>query len=251
MNDLELLPRRNAYPGYNFSSYVVSDFNRSAYTALQSLMKSAEDGKVPAGITWFYGGSGTGKTHLLWAAKTALEDKNHIEVCYVTAQEMFKSLLYMLRREDYAGYALLKEYYADADILIVDDAQWISDNSYFYDAFKDIFVKLLSDGGHLLVATLGCPEELSELAEYIGYTAATGCACCIGPLGFEDARMVLNRKLAESSTEWSEEVKDYLLQKIDGNLFRIDGILKRLIFVAGLQGREVALELAMKETGCL
>ena len=102
---------------YTFDSFEVTNANRNAFEAAKRFAENA-DSKPLA----LFGGTATGKTHLLYAVKNLIEQNNPaLTVIFTTTVEMQTSLVDTIRSSGTTEQ--FREKYVQADVLLVDDIQ--------------------------------------------------------------------------------------------------------------------------------
>ena len=102
---------------YTFDGFEVTKFNSKAFDAAKKFAENA-DSKPLA----LFGGTATGKTHLLYAVKNMIEQNEpKLTVILTTAAEMRTSLVNTLQNDGTAEQ--FREKYMQADVLLVDDIQ--------------------------------------------------------------------------------------------------------------------------------
>lgn len=102
---------------YTFDSFEVTKFNIKAFDAAKRFAENADS--KPLAI---FGGTATGKTHLLYAVKNTIEQNDpKLTVLFTTTTEMQTSLVDILRNGGTAEQ--FRENYTQADVLLVDDIQ--------------------------------------------------------------------------------------------------------------------------------
>ena len=102
---------------YTFDSFVVNDANRTAFEKAKHFTENADS--MPLAI---FGGTATGKTHLLYAVKNAIERNSpELSVILTTTADMVSTLTNLIRNGSTAEP--LREKYRKADVLLVDDIQ--------------------------------------------------------------------------------------------------------------------------------
>ena len=152
---------------FTFESFVVGPNNEYVYAAAQSV---AED---PAGTynpLFIYGGTGLGKTHLMQAiANKIVREKPYLKVIYITCEQFVNEIIdtmFTSRGADTRDKAgKLRQHYRSADVLIIDDIQFIENKKAVQEEFFHTFNELVAKGKQIVISSDHSPRELAALEE--------------------------------------------------------------------------------------
>ena len=148
-------PPANLNKKFTFDSFVVGKNNEFVYAAARSV---ADD---PAGTynpLFIYGGTGLGKTHLIQAiANKIVEEKPELKVVYVTSEQFVNEIIDTMftgRGPDAREKSnKLRQYYRNADVLIIDDIQIIENKKAVQEEFFHTFNELVSKGKQIVITS--------------------------------------------------------------------------------------------------
>ena len=102
---------------YTFDSFAVTDANRTAFEKAKQFAENVDS--KPLAI---FGGTATGKTHLLYSVKNAIKQNNpELTVILTTTADMRSALADILNSGGTSEQ--FREKYLQADVLLVDDIQ--------------------------------------------------------------------------------------------------------------------------------
>lgn len=133
--------------GYTFDSFEVTKTNRKAFEKAKQFAENADS--KPLAI---FGGTATGKTHLLYAVQNRILQNNPNAKVYLTnAREMTKNLLLAIT-EDRDFYS----FYSDADVLLIDDLQYVADKEKTMNEFLYLINKLTRSTKIMLTSSAIC-----------------------------------------------------------------------------------------------
>ena len=113
---------------YTFSSFIVGPSNKLAHAACVSVATNPSQTYNPL---FLYGDSGLGKTHLLYAIFNEIKRRNpRAKIIYTNAEQFGSELIEALQKnkQDHSftdHIAPFKEKYRSADVLLMDDIQFI------------------------------------------------------------------------------------------------------------------------------
>jgi len=106
-------------PRYLFETYVVGSGNRLAHAACLAVAEKPARAYNPV---FLYGGVGLGKTHLLHAIGNACHQRS-LNVLYVSSEEFTNDMINAIRTHTNQAF---REKYRSADVMLVDDIQFIA-----------------------------------------------------------------------------------------------------------------------------
>lgn len=132
---------------YTFDSFEVTKFNIKAFDAAKRFAENADS--KPLAI---FGGTATGKTHLLYAVKNTIEQNDpKLTVLFTTTTEMQTSLVDILRNGGTAEQ--FRENYTQADVLLVDDIQELAGKEAIQNELILIFNSFYESGKRFMMTS--------------------------------------------------------------------------------------------------
>ena len=133
----------NLNPKYTFDTFVVGPSNKLAYAAAQAVAQNPAQNYNPLFI---YGDSGLGKTHLIYAIAHVIRSRNrNARIAYVKGDDLTNELVAAIQAGP-AKSAEMREKYRQADLLLVDDVQFIAGRKQTQEEFFHTFNTLYESG---------------------------------------------------------------------------------------------------------
>ncbi|MDE7082372.1 MAG: chromosomal replication initiator protein DnaA [Clostridia bacterium] len=239
-------PPTNLNKKFTFDSFVVGKNNEFVYAAARSV---ADD---PAGTynpLFIYGGTGLGKTHLIQAiANKVVEEKPELKVVYVTSEQFVNEIIDTMftgRGPDAREKSnKLRQYYRNADVLIIDDIQIIENKKAVQEEFFHTFNELVSKGKQIVITSDQPPQKLDALEERLRTRFAGGLLFDILPPNFETKIAILKRKALEKKCIVPEDVLTFLAQDSGDDVRTLEGRLTKVIFASKLHEEPISIALA-------
>lgn len=146
---------------YTFSNFVIGDSNNMAYSMAVAV---AEDpGKPMLNPLFIYGKSGLGKTHLLRAIQNyIIETRPEFKTVYVDSAEFLSEYIEAAigHEKDKASYQNFKKNYEQADILLIDDVQYLQGKQQTLDIVFQIFKKMTEEGRQVVLSADRAPKNI-------------------------------------------------------------------------------------------
>ncbi len=239
--DKPLVNTKNPFnPRYTFDNFVIGTTNQVIYAAARAV---AECPAVRFNPLFIYGGSGLGKTHILQAIGNYLwEHKTpNFNIVYVTCEQFTNDFVDALRERQEKGMEAFHKLYRHADVLIVDDIQSISNKKGVQEEFFNTFNDLYQSGKQIIMSSDRPPKEMSTLEERLRSRFASGFIQDIQPPDFETRLLIIQKKIELESFEFDKGVDVALAERLANyNIREIEGILKKVYFLANLHGKTSA-----------
>ena len=230
---------------FTFENFVVGKNNEFVHAAALSV---ADD---PAGTynpLFIYGGTGLGKTHLIQAIGNKIrKEKPDLRVVYVTCDKFFNDII-----DSMLGHGIdsrskgnrLRQYYRGADVLIIDDIQFIAKKKAVQEEFFHIFNELVSKGKQIVISSDQHPKELTELEERLRTRFSGGLLFDILPPNLETKIAILKQKAFEKKCFVPDEVLSFLAQDSGDDVRTLEGRLTKVIFASKLHEVPISVSLA-------
>ncbi len=242
----EFTPPTNLNPNYTFDSFVVGKNNEFVYAAAYAVAKSPAGDLNPLFI---YGGTGLGKSHLIQAiAHKVLKDNPDIKVIYVTCEQFVNEIIdnmFTGRGPDARDKSnKLRHHYRSADLLIIDDIQFIENKKAVQEEFFHTFNELVSKGKQIVISSDHSPKELTALEDRLRTRFSGGGLFDIQPPQLETKIAILKRKAFEKKCHVPDDVLQFLAQDSGDDVRTLEGRLTKVIFASKLHEEPISVTLA-------
>ena len=216
-------------PRYTFDSFVVGSSNRFAHAAAMAVAESPSRSYNPLFI---YGGSGLGKTHLMQAIGHNIIDKTpQKKVVYVSCEVFTNEFISYLSSNRIDEF---KNRYRSADILLIDDIQFLANKDRIQEEFFHTFNALHDAGKQIVISSDRQPRDIQPLEERLLSRFEWGLITDIQPPDWETRCAILKKKAQSEQVEIEEEVIYYIAEKLRSNIRELEGALNKVIYSAKL-----------------
>lgn len=227
---------------YTFETFVVGEGNRFSHAAAQAVAKSP--GKTQFNPLVIYGGVGLGKTHLLQAiGHYALSRKTAHRVAYVPSEKFMSNFIEAIKTRSTAEFQRL---YRSADILLIDDIQFLLRGERTQDEFFHTFNALHQNGKQIAMTCDSPPGELEGLEERLSSRFKWGLVTSIEPPDLETRMAILHQKAEINGIHLPEAVAAFLGNYISSNIRELEGALNHLMAYCAVHQVELSVEVARK-----
>ena len=188
--DVGVLARKlHIHPEYTFDSFAVSTTNQMAYAAATAVAKSPRTAYNPL---FLYGGVGVGKTHLMHAiANSILLHRPSMRVVYCMGEEFLNEIVEAIQTKSARQF---KQKYRSAQLLLVDDVQFIAGKLTAQEEFFHTFNAVYREGGQIVLTSDRSPSEISRLEDRLRSRFEGGLTVDISPPNFELRVAIVNIK---------------------------------------------------------
>ncbi len=232
---------------YTFENFVVGAGNELAHAACQAIAKNPGKKYNPLFI---YGGVGIGKTHLIQALGNALlASKPSLRVVYASTEQFVQEFVDALRfKKNTSDFA---DFYRSADVLIVDDVQFLAGKERVQEEFFHTFNALYQANKQIILSSDKRPEDIPTLEDRLRSRFHQGMTIDMQTPDFETRCAILQTKASSVGMELPQPVAEFLASRVQNNIRELEGTLNRLLAFCDMHGTEPTLQVvtAMLEGG--
>ncbi len=224
-------------PRYTFDNFIVGPNNRLAHAASMAVAENPASAYNPL---FLYGGVGLGKTHLLHAIGNYCHERGS-NVLYVSSEEFTNDLISAIRSHTTQAF---REKYRSADILLVDDIQFIAGKESTQEEFFHTFNTLHGQSKQVIISSDRSPKSLVTLEERLRSRFEWGLTADIQHPDFETRLAILRSKSERLGLSLPPEIMDFIARRIQSNIRELEGALNRIAAYAELSGLSMNMQLA-------
>jgi chromosomal replication initiator protein len=234
------LPDDGLNPKFTFEQFVMGDANRFAHAAALTVAELPGQAYNPLFI---YGPPGVGKTHLLHSiGNYVLAYGGGLSVRYTTVETFTNEFLAALHRNDMHRF---KGRYRHADVLLIDDVQFLASKAKTEEEFFHTFNTLHDTGSQLVLTSDRLPGDLGALEDRLRERFEAGLVTAIAPPDLPTRLAVLRKRAQHDGVELADDgVLDLLAERAPHNVRALEGALIRVVAFASLTSRPITTALA-------
>jgi len=217
---------------YTFENFVVGASNELAYAACQAIVSKPGTKYNPLFI---YGGVGIGKTHLIQAVGNAvLAARPGSRIVYASTEQFVQEFVDAIRfKKNTSDFA---DFYRSADVLIVDDVQFLAGKERVQEEFFHTFNALHQANKQIIMSSDKQPKDIPTLEERLRSRFAWGMSIDMQSPDFETRCAILHSKAGSQSIELPGDVVEFLAGRVQNNIRELEGALNQVIAFCEMRG---------------
>ena len=216
---------QSADAGYEFTfdTFIVGQSNKFAHAACLAVAQNPAGAYNPL---FLYGNSGLGKTHLLYAIgndiKNNFPDKS---IIYIKGDDFTNELIESIRL---ATTSEFRQKYRQADVLLVDDVQFIGGKERTQEEFFHTFNSLFEAKKQIVLTSDRPPKEIKTLEDRLRSRFESGLLADIQTPDIETRIAIIKRKAEILGLNLSDDVCECIATKLKSNIRQLEGVVKKL-----------------------
>jgi len=224
---------------YTFETFVVGASNELAFAACQAVATSPGTKYNPL---FLYGGVGIGKTHLLQAVGNTLAGRNaDAKILYISTEQFVQEFVDALRFRKTATFA---SHYRTADVLIVDDIQFIAGKEKMQEEFFHTFNALHQANKQIIISSDKPPKDIATLEERLRSRFGGGMSIDMQIPDYETRCAIVQSKAQAHDIVLPQDVVEYLAVNVQTNIRELEGALNQLLAFCEMRNLDPTLAVA-------
>ncbi len=208
---------------FTFDTFIVGSSNEFAHAACLAVAQNPSSAYNPL---FLYGNSGLGKTHLMYAIGNDIR-KHHPDynVIYIKAEDFTNEMVDSILNKTQSQF---RQKYRQADVLLVDDVQFIGGKERIQEEFFHTFDALYDAKKQIVLTSDRPPKEIKILTERLRSRFEMGLLADIQPPDLETRMAIIKRKAEVIGLELNNDMCEYIATKLKTNIRQLEGVVKKL-----------------------
>ncbi|MCC8068529.1 MAG: chromosomal replication initiator protein DnaA [Ruminococcus sp.] len=210
---------------YTFDTFIVGRSNEFAYAACTAVAK--DNNGSTYNPLFIHGPSGLGKTHLMNAISNEMKKNNpNLNTIYVTGETFANELIDAIRMK--RDTTIFHEKYRNADVLLVDDIQFIAGRESTQEEFFHTFNELYKEGKQIVLTSDKPPKDIKTLEERIRTRFESGLIADVSTPDFETRMAIIRRKAEALNINIPDDVCEFIANRLKTNIRQLEGAVKKM-----------------------
>lgn len=219
---------------YTFSNFIEGASNKFAKAACLAVANTPATDFNPLFI---HGNSGLGKTHLLCAVINHMREKYpRLKIVYKKCEDFMNELISAISTYSTQEF---KEKYRGADVLLIDDIQFIAGKVSTQEEFFHTFSYLYESNKQIILTSDRPPNEIKPLEDRLRSRFEGGLIADIQPPSPELRSAIIKKKSGLLGLPIDNELVEYMASRLHENIRQIEGVIKKLSAMHSMTGAAV------------
>ena len=218
---------------FTFDTFVVGPSNKLAYAASQAVAEHPAQNYNPLLI---YGDSGLGKTHLLYAiANVIRRNDQNAKIVYIKGDDFINEFIELIRAGRGSEF---RAKYREADLLLVDDVQFVAGKEQVQNEFFHTFNNLYESGKQIVLTSDRPPSEMTRLDDRLRTRFEWGLLADVTPPDLETRLAIVKNKAAALGMDLPDKIASYIAENVTSNVRQLEGTVNKILAYKDLLGSE-------------
>jgi len=208
---------------FTFENFVIGPSNRLAFGAAKAVAVEPAAHYNPLLI---YGESGLGKTHLIYAIAHEIRQRDYgAKIVYIKGDDFTNELIQSIQDRTNTEF---REKYRQADLLLVDDVQFIAGRRQTQEEFFHTFNTLYESKKQIVLTSDRPPSEMTTLEDRLRTRFEWGLLVDVQPPELETRIAIIKNKAAQLGLVLSDDIIDYIAKNVTANVRQLEGTVKKI-----------------------
>jgi chromosomal replication initiator protein len=226
---------------YTFDNFVEGRSNQLGLAAARQVALNPGRAYNPLLL---YGGTGLGKTHLMYAAGNLMRANNPgMRVLYLRSEQFFSAMMKSLQDKSMDQF---KRQFQQVDALLIDDIQFFAGKNTTQEEFFHTFNTLFDGKQQIILTCDRYPREVENLEPRLKSRLGWGLSVAIEPPDFETRAAILTAKASERRLGLPDDVAYLIAKRMRSNVRDLEGALNTLAARSNFMGRPITPEFAQE-----
>ena len=228
---------------HTFDTFIEGESNKLAYTACKAIAQ----GQNNYNPLYIYGNPGLGKTHLLSAVKNEISKNSPwLNILFVASDTFINDFVNSIKFDKTVDF---KNKYRSADILLVDDVQFLSGKKECQQELFNIFNELYHNNKQILFASDRSPKEINDIDQRLRSRLGCGLLADITVPEFETRLAIIQRKAKLMGLDINNSISVFIADKLKNNIRELEGAIIKMNALSVVTGISPTMAMARNIVG--
>ena len=231
---------------YTFENFIVGNSNKFAHAASIAVANEpackANADSFAYNPLFIYGPSGIGKTHLLYAITNHIKKtRPELKILYLKGEDFTNEMIDSIAKKTTSQF---RDKYRTADVLCIDDIQFIAGRDSTQEEFFHTFNALWEDHKQIILTSDRPPKDIKTLEDRLKSRFEWGVTADIQPPDADLRAAIIKKKAEQMNISLTADVVNFLAENLKSNIRQVEGAIKKLGALSLLTGSQITVELA-------
>ncbi len=235
-----ILYRSELKKDYTFDKFIVGANTRFTYAACKAVANKPGKNYNPLFI---YGGVGLGKTHLIQAiGHHVKENFSEMKIEYIACSKFINEVVAAIEK---GTINLLRNKFKNVDLLLIDDIEFLEQSESTQEEFFNIFNEMHEVEKQIVITSDKPPKKLVTLEDRLKSRFEWGLTTDVKSPNFETRKAILKKKAAEANLELSDQINDFIAERLTSNIRELEGIINRIVAYQELSEDNIQINISI------
>ncbi|MCU0863649.1 MAG: chromosomal replication initiator protein DnaA [Planctomycetes bacterium] len=226
-------------PNYTFDKFVVGPCNRLAHA---SALAIGENPGCAYNPLFVHGNVGLGKSHLLQAICHTVQRRDpNARVLYLSCEDFTNAFIQAIQSHQLDAF---RQLYRSADVLVIDDVQFLANKEKTQDEFFHTFNTLYDAQKQIVLSSDRPPIEIPTIEERLVSRFKWGLVAEVEAPCLDTRVAIVRRKAAGRGVDLPEDVARFLAERVTTNIRELEGAVIKVVGIAAITDQPITLALA-------
>ena len=230
--------------GYSFDTFVTGPCNRLAHAACMAVSESPGRTYNPL---FLHGSVGLGKTHLLHATcRRVAEGTPNVNISILSCETFVNQFIEAVEHGELHDFRYRYRY---ADVLAVDDIQFLADHEQIQEEFFHTFNTIYQSQRQIILSCDRGPGQIPGLEERLVSRFQWGLVAQVGRPCYETRVAIVRKKARLRDIAMPEDVVCLIAGAIESNTRELEGAIAKVAMLAQVSDHPIDISLAEEALG--
>ena len=226
-------------PNYTFDKFVVGSCNQFAHA---SALATGENPGCAFNPLFVHGNVGLGKTHLLQAICHTVQKRDpKARVFYLSCEDFTNAYIQAIQNHEIDAF---REFYRSADMLVIDDVQFLANKDKTQDEFFHTFNALYDAQKQIVLSSDRPAAEIPTIEERLVSRFKWGMVAEVQAPALETRAAIVRRKAKGRGVDLPDDVAMFLAERVTSNIRELEGAVIKVVGVAAITNQPISIGLA-------
>lgn len=231
---------RALHPRYTFPEFMVGESNALAYSACEA-MANGDSSLSPC--LFIEAGTGLGKSHLTHAVAHHITSHSPgTRLHYVTSQQLTSEMVRSIKNNTMEQFK--DKYHNQCDVLLMEDVQSLAGRTKTQTELAEALDVLMDCGKRIIFTGAVSPRKIPDIHDGVRSRLSSGLITTINPPDRQTRCLIIDRKARNNKLELSGEIIEFLADRVQGDIRRVESAIIGLKAKASLHKTVPDLDMA-------